>query len=153
MFVNILIQYSFTNIRILVCLKSHPSIFWFPFSSLSHPPLGTSCSNNEDLFFYNFVVTNVFLSIFIYKAYNIALQNTILVCFRKISKHFLISIFFPMGRGDTPSLPPPPPPHSPLRASNKGFALFMTIHAPPPLPPNPGSATANVIYFCIPKTY
>ena len=65
------------------------------------------------------------MSIFIY---NIALQNKDFGVLQKSSKHFLIFFFFPpYGRGDIPSLS-----HlSALRATNKCFALFMTIHAPP----------------------
>ena len=39
------------------------------------------------------------MSIFIY---NIALQNTDFGVLQKSSKHFLISIFFPLGEGDPP---------------------------------------------------
>ena len=48
---------------------------------------------------------------------------------QKSSKHFLISIFFHMGREGHP--PPWPTPRSPLRASNKGFALVYDNSRPP----------------------
>ena len=64
------------------------------------------------------------LSIFIY---TIALQNTDFGVLQKSSKHFLISIFFYLGRRDTPSLSHP---RSALRASHKGFAK----NVPPPPP-------------------
>ena len=60
---------------------------------------------------------------------------------QKSSKHFLISIFFRDGEGDT-SLPDPPPARHFVPRS-RASPLFMTIHAPP-LPPNPGSATAKL---------
>ena len=68
---------------------------------------------------YNFVVKNVFLSIFIY---NIALQNTDLGVLQKSSKHFLIYIFFQPLSFRTP--PPPPPP---IQKKNEDlfFAIFV----------------------------
>ena len=61
-------------------------------------------SNNEDLFL-QFCCYKCVLSIFIYNI--IALQNTDFGGLQKSSKHFLISIFFPLVEGDTPSLSHP----------------------------------------------
>ena len=69
-----------------------------------------------------------------------SLQNRDFGVLQKSSKHFLISIFFHMGRGDTPLPDPPPAPHFVPRT--RASPLSMTIHAPP-LRPNPGSATAH----------
>ena len=57
------------------------------------------------------------------------MQNTDFGVLQKSSKHFLISIFFHIGRGGHP--PPSPSPRSPLRASNKGFALVYDKLRPP----------------------
>ena len=78
--------------------------FSFHLGGGTPPPCPTRsvlrASNNEDLFL-QFCCYKCVLSIFIY---NIALQNTDLGVLQKSSKHFLISIFFPLGEGDTPSL-------------------------------------------------
>ena len=83
-------------------------------------------SNNEDLFCLQFCSYKCVLSIFIY---NIALQNTDFGVLQKSSKHFLISIFFQVGRGDTPLPDPPPARHFVPRT--RASPLSMTIHAPP----------------------
>ena len=83
-------------------------------------------SNNEDLFFLQFCSYKCVLSIFIY---NIALQNTDFGVLQKSSKHFLISIFFQMGRGDT--LLPHPPPARHFVPRTRASSLSMSIHAPP----------------------
>ena len=107
-FVNIYIQYSLTKYGFWSTL----SIFLFPFSFPpgergTPPPCPTRsvlrASNNEDLFL-QFCSYKFVLSIFIY---NIALQNTDFGVLQKSSKNFLISIFFPLGEGDTPSLSHP----------------------------------------------
>ena len=80
-------------------------------------------SNNEDLFFLQFCVLSIFI-------YNIALQNTDFGVLQKSSRHFLIYIFFQMGRGgDTPLPDPPPTRHFVPRT--RALPLFMTIRAPP----------------------
>ena len=110
-----------------MCLKSHLSIFWFPFSfPVPTPRSVLRASNNEDLFFLQFCSYKCVLSIFIY---NIALQNTDFGVLQKSSKHFLISIFFQMGRGDTPLPHPPPARH--FLPRTRASPLSMTIHAPP----------------------
>ena len=107
-FVNIYIQYSLTKYGFWSTL----SIFLFPFSfhlgrgghPLPVPPGRYFGPRKMRTYFYNFVVYKFVLSIFIY---NIALQNTDFGVLQKSSKHFLISIFFPLGEGDTPSLSHP----------------------------------------------
>ena len=80
------------------------SIFFPPGERGTTPPCPTRsvlrASNNEDLFL-QFCSYKFVLSIFIY---NIALQNTDFGVLQKSSKHFVISIFFPLEEGDTPSL-------------------------------------------------
>ena len=90
--------------------RSHLSIFLFPFSFHlgrgTPPPCPTPVlrvSNNEYLFL-QFCSYKFVLPIFIQY---IALQNTDFGVLQKSSKHFLISIFFPLGEGDTPSLSHP----------------------------------------------
>ena len=106
-------QYLYTiepyKIRILECFRSHLSIFLFPSGERGTPPPCPTrsvlrTSNNEDLFL-QFCCYKCVLSIFIY---NIALHNTDFGVLQKSSKHFLISIFFPFGEGDTSSLSHPP---------------------------------------------
>ena len=96
------------------------------FFPLSHPRSVLRASNNEDLFFLQFCSYKCVLSIFIY---NIALQNTDFGVLQKSSKHFLISIFFQMGRGDIPLPDPPPAWHFVPRT--RASPLSITIHAPP----------------------
>ena len=146
-FVNILIQYSrLTKYGFWCASKVIQAFSDFHFLSLSHHQLGNSCLEQWGPIFLQFCSYKCVLSIFIYKAYNIALQNTDFGVLQKISKHFLISIFFPMGRGDTTLPHPPPTRHFVPRT--RASPLFITIHAPPPpLPPNPGSATG-----CVPRT-
>ena len=110
-FVNIHMQYSHTKYGNTEYFRSHLSIVLFPFfstrgkgdtPSLFHPRSLLRFSNNEYLFFTIFQLQCV-LSIFIY---NIALQNADFGVLQKSSKHFLISIFFPLGdRGTTPPCP------------------------------------------------
>ena len=84
------------------------SIFFPPGERGTPPPCPTRsvlrASNNEDLIL-QFCCFKCVLSIFIC---NIALQNTDFGVLQKSSKHFLISILFPLGEGDTPSLSHPP---------------------------------------------
>ena len=110
-------------------------IFFPPFSFRTPPPPFKKYTKIRTNLFYNFVVKCV-LSIYLY---NIALRNTNLGVPQKSSKHFLISIFFPDGEGGHPLPDPPPARHFVPRT--RVSPLFITIHAPPPLPPNPGSAT------------
>ena len=77
-------------------------------------------------YFLQFCSLKCVLSIFIY---NIAIQNTDFSVLQKSSKHFLISIFFHKGRGDTPLPDPPPARHFVPRT--RASPLFGTIHAPP----------------------
>ena len=102
-FVNIYMQYSHTKYGNTEYFRSHLSIVLFPFSfhlgREGHPPPCPTrsvlrASNNEDLFVQCCCYKCV-LSIFIY---NIALQNTDFGVLQKSSKHFLISIFFPLGK-------------------------------------------------------
>ena len=58
----------------------------------------------------------------IYIQYSLA-KNTDFRILQKSSKHFLISIFFPLGQGDTPSLSHP---LYVLRVSNNEY-LFLTM--------------------------
>ena len=77
-------------------------------------------------YFLQFCSLKCVLSIFIY---NIAIQNTDFSVLQKSSKHFLISIFFHKGRGDTPLPDPPPARH--FLPRTRASPLFGTIHAPP----------------------
>ena len=99
-------------------------IFFPPFSFRTPPPPPSKKKIIQKL-------GHIWLQLCSYKCvlsisiYNIALQNTDFGVLQKSSKHFLISIFFYLGRGDTPSLSHP---RSALRASYKGFATKI----PPP---------------------
>ena len=89
-------------------------------------PTPRSCLEQWGPIFLQFCSYKYVLSISIY---NIALQNTDFGVLQKSSKHFLISIFFQMGRGDTPLPDPPPARHFVPRT--RASPLSMTIHAPP----------------------
>ena len=135
-FVNILIQIALQNTDFGVPQKSSKHFLISIFFPCPTPRSVLRASNNEDLFCLQFCSYKCVLSIFIY---NIALQNTDFGVLQKSSKHFLISIFFQMGRGDTPLPDPPPARHFVPRTT--ASPLSMTIHAP--LPPNPGTATVS----------
>ena len=121
-YVNIYIQYNLTFV-------SHH------FISAHLPPFKKYMPRTMRTFFLQLCSYKCVLSIFIY---NKALQITDFGVLQKSSKapskHFLISIFFQIGRGDAPSLTLPPLATSCLEQGTIQFT-------PPPLPPNPGSAT------------
>ena len=104
-FVNIFSQYSLTKYGFWCALKVHLSIFLFPFSFHVPPPARYFVPRTMRTYFFT-ILQKYILSIIIY---NITLQNTDFGVLQKSSKHFLISIFFQMGRGVSPTPPHPPP--------------------------------------------
>ena len=90
-----------------------------PYSTPHPPPSLLRVSNNEYLFFYNFVV-----KIFIY---NIALHNMDFGVLQKSSKHFLIFIFFPPPLG-TSGIDQLVPIFHNFLVTNKFCQYLYTIH-------------------------
>ena len=109
--------------------------------SLSQPRSILRASNNNDLFFYNFVVKN-FLSVNIYIQYSLTKYG--FWGASEVKYAFSDFHFISIWGGGTPSLSPPPPRH--FAPANEGFALVY-YNSPPPPPPNPGVPSYHMAFW------